>query len=102
LLSRGDHQHHESHRRISLMFRLGAGCQRAKAAVSCIWRISLSPSPAILRKRSVNATASAFDLTSMIAKPAISSLLSVKGPSVSVIFPLDRRTRAQVEPDGRR
>src|SRR5437868_1325614 len=64
---------------------------------SNIWRISFSPSPATSMKRRLHSIASSFDLTSKSAKPAISSLVSVKGPSVTVNFPPEYRTRAPFE-----
>src|SRR5207237_45308 len=64
---------------------------------SNIWRISFSPSPATSMKRRLHSIASSFDLTSKSAKPAISSLVPVKGPSVTVNFPPEYRTRAPFE-----
>src|SRR5437870_362353 len=54
----------------------------------------LSPPPAMARKRCASSTASRFDGTSTSANPAISSLASVNGPSVTVTLPPDSRTCA--------
>src|SRR6266404_225363 len=66
---------------------------------SNIGRTSDSPSNPgqYFRCNSINSvatrTASAFESVSKIAQPPITSLLSVKGPSVTVILPLASRTR---------
>src|SRR5439155_4257861 len=56
----------------------------------------LSPPPAMARKRCASSTASSFDGTSTSANPAISSLASVNGPSVTVTLPPDSRTCAPI------
>jgi hypothetical protein len=50
--------------------------------------ISVKPSPAMARKRLPQAMDSSLDLTSNSAKPAMSSLDSAYGPSVTVTWPL--------------
>src|SRR5882757_3038204 len=62
-------------------------------------RTSYSPSNSgqCFRCNSINSvairTASAFESAFKIAQPPITSLVSVKGPSVTVILPLASRTR---------
>src|ERR1017187_1414698 len=51
------------------------------------WRIVDSPLPAMLRNRFVHSIASSLSRTSISAHPPISSLASVKGPSITVNFP---------------
>jgi MFS family permease len=50
-------------------------------------------SPWVARKRSVSSIACCSDLASMTAKPPITSLVSVNGPSVTESFPWFERTR---------
>ena len=47
--------------------------------------------------RDAHASAAAFDFTSIIQKPASSSLVSVKGPSVKVRFDPENVTRVPFE-----
>src|SRR5215831_1494040 len=70
-----------------------AYCSPAKSDGSYTWRISVSPSPATSRKRLTCLIASSLDSVRSKAKPAISSLDSVNGPSFTVYFPAERRTR---------
>src|SRR5260370_1373005 len=49
--------------------------------------MSPSPSPTIFQNRRASSSASSFDRTSISAKLTITSLDSVNGPSVSVMFP---------------
>src|SRR5438067_5352027 len=63
-------------------------------SASKIWRISHSPSPATSRKSLVIWIASSFELAFRIAKPATTSFDSANGPSVTLTFPWESRTRA--------
>src|SRR5919198_2206984 len=58
------------------------------------WRNSHSPSPATWRNFRASSIASPLEFTLRIANPPTISFASVKGPSVTVNLPLDRRTRA--------
>src|SRR5712692_442016 len=67
-----------------------------KSSASNTWRISISaPPPNGLRLS--HSTASSIDLTCHSQKPAISSLVSVKGPSITVGFSPENRTRLPLE-----
>ena len=56
-----------------------------KSSASNTWRISISDSPAIgLGQRFTHSIASSFDFTWISQKPAISSLVSANGPSMTV------------------
>src|SRR6266851_2584208 len=67
-----------------------------KSSASNTWRISTSaPPPNGLRLS--HSTASSMDLTCHSQKPAISSLVSVKGPSMTVGFSPEKRTRLPLE-----
>src|SRR6266851_187383 len=72
------------------------GSLGAKSAVSNTWRISIS-APGLNGARLTHSIASSLDLTCHSQKPAISSLASVKGPSITVGFPAVNRTRAPFE-----
>src|SRR5882762_7412083 len=69
-----------------------------KSSASNTWRISISASPSWgLGQRLTHSIASSIDLTCHSQKPAISSLVSVKGPSITVRFPPEKRTRLPFE-----
>src|SRR4029077_8370722 len=67
---------------------------------SNIWRTSVSPSQPgqcflwSSMKATADSIASCLDFSSNCAKPPIISLASVKGPSITVTLPPERRTRA--------
>src|SRR6185437_11487839 len=66
-----------------------------KSSASKTWRISMSESLSNgLGQRLTHSIASSFDLTWMSQKPAISSLVSANGPSITVRFEPENRTRA--------
>src|SRR2546426_10577013 len=64
-----------------------------KSSASNTWRISTSAPPS-MGQRLTHSIASALDFTWNIQKPAISSLGSAKGPSMTVAFPPENFTRA--------
>src|SRR5207244_2537036 len=67
-----------------------------KSSASKTWRISISaPSPK--GARLTHSIASSFDFTCHSQKPATSSFVSAKGPSVTVRFPPENFTRAPLE-----
>src|SRR5712664_1593247 len=69
-----------------------------KSSASNTWRISISDSPAKgLGQRLTHSIASAFDFTCHIQKPAISSFVSAKGPSITVRLAPENLTRAPFE-----
>src|SRR5262249_2372575 len=68
-----------------------------KSSASNTWRISTSPSPSRNGARLSHSTASSIDRTCHNQKPAISSLDSVKGPSVTVGWPFPNLTRFPFE-----
>src|SRR5262249_49212629 len=70
------------------------------ALCSWSWRNSHSPCPTTLRKFFASSIASSLDFACRMANPPTISLDSVKGPSVTVTLPSDRRTRAPSS-DGR-
>src|SRR5205823_9282663 len=107
---RGLDYHHESHRNYLFFFAaicarrrsscsLSSGVNSApKSSASNTWRISISESSRIgLGQRLTHSIASCFDFTCQIQKPAISSLVSVKGPSITVRFAPENLTRAPFE-----
>src|SRR5262245_23039485 len=66
-----------------------------KSAASNTWRISISDSPSSgLGQRLTHSIASSFEAAWNIQKPAISSFVSAKGPSVTVRFAPRNLTRA--------
>jgi len=71
---------------------LAAFC--AHVSVSKICRSSHSPSPTTCRKSLANWMASCLEFARRIANPPTTSLASAKGPSVTVTFPFELRTRA--------
>src|SRR6185369_2718365 len=76
---------------------LSSGVSSApKSSASNTWRISISAPPSKGLRLS-HSTASSIDLTCHSQKPAISSLLSVNGPSMMVCFPPENRTRLPFE-----
>ena len=69
-----------------------------KSSASNTWRISISDSPSCgLGQRLTHSTASSIDLTCHSQKPAINSLVSAKGPSITVRFCPENRTRLPFE-----
>src|SRR5216684_5149288 len=69
-----------------------------KSSASNTWRISISASPSWGHgQRLTHSIASSIDLTCHSQKPAISSLVSVKGPSTTVRFSPENRTRLPFE-----
>ena len=68
-----------------------------KSSASNTWRISISASASIAGQRFTHSIASSFDFTWIMVKPAISSFVSVNGPSVTIGFPFENRTRAPFE-----
>src|SRR5208282_1016307 len=69
-----------------------------KSSSSKTCRISISDSPSCgLGQRLTHSTASSIDLSCHSQKPAISSLVSVKGPSMTVRFSPENRTRLPFE-----
>src|SRR5712664_226179 len=69
-----------------------------KSSASNTWRISISDSPSKgLGQRLTHSIASSIDLPCHSQKPAISSLVSAKGPSITVRFPPENRTRLPFE-----
>src|SRR6266571_4276466 len=69
-----------------------------KSSASKTWRISISASPSWgLGQRLTHSTASSMDLTCHSQKPAISSLVSLKGPSITVRSAPENRTRLPFE-----
>src|SRR3989441_4300817 len=100
---------HVSHRRASLSgycflacARRRASCSRCsggsagpKSSTSNPWRISISPSWKGLRL--IHSTGSAIDFTRHSQKPATSSFVSVKGPSITVRFVPENLTRTPFE-----
>src|SRR5450756_3240361 len=95
------------HLRAHALFRLPELRRELGAEVraSYTWRISISASPPRgLGQRLSHSIASSFDFTCIIQKPAMNSLASEKGPSVTVRSPpenLTRALRARLEPLGR-
>src|SRR5258706_4220405 len=69
---------------------------QAKSSASKSWRISISASvPGIgFGQRLTHSIASAFDFTFHSQKPATSSFVSANGPSVTMRFAPEKRTRA--------
>src|SRR6266571_3693613 len=114
---RGLDYHHESHAVLRsgatrYLFFFAAICARRrsscslssgvnsapKSSASNTWRISISESSRIgLGQRLTHSIASSFDFTCHIQKPATSSLVSAKGPSTTVRFAPENRTRAPFE-----
>src|SRR6185503_9527701 len=118
-----DHQHHESHVVLlpsyccfeTISARRRSSCSRSsgvnsapKSSASKIGRISISDSwPNFARssgvpvfgfgQRFTHSIASSIDFTFHSQKPAISSLVSANGPSMTVVFPPAKRTRAPFE-----
>src|SRR5260370_36789126 len=69
-----------------------------KSSASNTWRISISASPSWGHgQRLTHSIASSIDLTCHSQKPAISSLVSAKGPSITVRFFPEKRTRLPFE-----
>src|SRR5882757_5677466 len=69
-----------------------------ESSISKTWRISISESTAWgLGQRLTHSMASSRDLTCQIQKPAMSSLVSVKGPSTTVRDLPENLTRAPLE-----
>src|SRR5437016_11469135 len=69
-----------------------------KSSASNIWRISTSVSSLWgLGQRLTHSIASSFDFTCHSQKPASSSLVSAKGPSITVRLPPENLTRAPLE-----
>src|ERR1700674_424607 len=92
------------HRRAATIFLLQSARRRSyprrgKSSGPKIWRISSSPSQPgqcfLCRsmKRNAPSSASCFDFNSKIANPPMTSLASVKGPSIVVSCPRESRTR---------
>src|SRR6266850_7778206 len=78
---------------------LSSGVNSApKSSASNTWRISISDSPLKgLGQRLTHSIASALDFTCHSQKPAISSFVSAKGPSITVRFVPENLTRAPFE-----
>src|SRR5438270_6526680 len=69
-----------------------------KSSASYIWRISISAFPRRgLGHRLTHSIASSLDFTRNIQKPAINSLVSVNGPSITVRLVPENSTRAPLE-----
>src|SRR5580658_10489810 len=68
-----------------------------KSSASNTRRISISSLLFLKGERRIHSTASSSDLTCQSQKPAISSLVSVKGPSVTVLLPPPNLTRTPLE-----
>src|SRR5216684_2705518 len=85
-------------RRRSSCFLSSGVSSEPKSSASNTWRISISASPSWgLGQRLTHSIASSIDLTCHSQKPAISSLVSVRGPSITVRFPPENRTRLLFE-----
>src|ERR1700686_4916616 len=76
----------------ALAYEVAAFCAHVSASKIC--RSSHSPSPATCRKPLANWMASSLEFARRMANPPTTSLASVKGPSVTVTFPFELRTRA--------
>src|ERR1700722_16701879 len=82
----------------SLCFLTTGFGSRPKSATSKTWRISISYSPSWQSgQRLTHSTASSIDLSCQIQYPAISSLVSVNGPSITVRLSPAKRTRLPFE-----
>ena len=85
-------------RRRSSCFRSSGVSSAPKSSASNTCRISISDSPGKgLGQRLTQSIASSFDFTCHNQKPAISSLVSVNGPSITVRFAPENLTRAPFE-----
>src|SRR5258706_9968143 len=114
---RGLDYHHQSHVVLQsgaagYLFFFAATCARRRSSCSLssgvnsapkssgsnTWRISISESSRIgLGQRFTHSIASCFDFTCQIQNPATSSLVSAKGPSMTVRLAPENRTRAPFE-----
>src|SRR5438132_4284500 len=82
-------------RRRSSCSRSSGVSSAPKSSASNIWRISTSVSSLWgLGQRLTHSIASSFDFTCHSQKPASSSLVSAKGPSITVRLPPENLTRA--------
>src|SRR5712691_804037 len=87
---------------LAICARCRSSCSRSsgvnsgpKSSASKTWRISTSVSSKGARLS--HSIASSFDLTCHSQNPATSSFVSLKGPSITVRFPLENLTRAPFE-----
>src|SRR5439155_3515034 len=83
-------------RRRSSCFRSSGVNSAPKSSASNTWRISTSVPPPNGARLS-HSIASAFDFTCHSQNPAISSLVSANGPSITVRFVPSKRTRTPFE-----